>query len=110
MQDPGSRVKDPLTNLLTDLLGSATVHEITPLAGSEVSNIQLHELTNSQRDELAAFVARRRVVVFRFAVIAGLLRSLTSPSDQRFADQSAEWLRSWTSYFGRAFASALADR
>ena len=68
-EDPGSRVKDPLTNPLTNLLGSATVNEITPLAGSDVSGIQLSQLTDAQRDELAVFVARRRVVVFRSAAV-----------------------------------------
>ena len=88
-EDPGARVKDPLTNPLTNLLGQATVNEITPLAGSDVSGIQLSQLTDAQRDELAVFVARRRVVVFR---------------DQNFGEQNHDFFRNWVSYFGRASA------
>lgn len=83
-EDPGSRIKDQGLNSL--LSTASHIGEITPLAGSEVMGIQLSKLTPEQRDELAVFVARRKVVVFR---------------DQDFADQSADFFRNWVSYFGR---------
>ncbi|GMF26403.1 unnamed protein product [Phytophthora fragariaefolia] len=48
-----------------NLLKDATVTHLAPKIGTELSGIQLHELTDAQRDELALLVAHRGVVFFR---------------------------------------------
>ncbi|KAF4028513.1 TfdA family Taurine catabolism dioxygenase TauD [Phytophthora infestans] len=48
-----------------NLLADATVTHLEPKIGTEISNLQLHELTDSQKDELALLVAQRAVVFFR---------------------------------------------
>lgn len=68
-------------------LNDATVANLTPRFGAEVSGIQLHKLNSTERQQLALFVAQRGVVAFR---------------DQDFQDQSPEWmLQDWGSFFGR---------
>ena len=51
---------------------------MTPNIGTEVRGIQLSQLTDKQKDEMALYVAERGVVVFR---------------DQDFVDQGIEWLK-----------------
>ena len=60
--------------------------DLTPLMGSEVSGIQLSSLHAPGRDQLALFVAQRKVVVFR---------------DQDFADLPIPEALSFGRYFGR---------
>ena len=60
--------------------------DMTPNIGTEVRGIQLSQLTDKQKDEIALYVAERGVVVFR---------------DQDFVDQGIEWLKEFGSYFGR---------
>jgi sulfonate dioxygenase len=48
-----------------NLLADATVKHLEPKVGTELSGIQLHELTDTQRDELALLVAQRGVVFLR---------------------------------------------
>jgi sulfonate dioxygenase len=50
---------------LKNLLANATVKHLEPKIGTELSGIQLHELTDTQRDELALLVAQRGVVFLR---------------------------------------------
>lgn len=50
---------------LQNLLKDATVTHLAPKIGTELSGIQLHELTDAQRDELALLVAQRGVVFLR---------------------------------------------
>ncbi|ODN94328.1 hypothetical protein L198_05185 [Cryptococcus wingfieldii CBS 7118] len=60
---------------------------LTPKIGSEVHGVQLSQLDERAKSQLALFVAQRGVVVFR---------------DQDFIDQDPEWqLHSWGSTFGR---------
>ena len=40
-------------------------HNISPYLGTEVTGVQLSELSAEGRDELALFVAERKVVIFR---------------------------------------------
>jgi sulfonate dioxygenase len=47
---------------LKNLLEHATVRHIAPKIGTELSGIQLHELTDAQKDELALLTAQRGVV------------------------------------------------
>ncbi|KAI5448906.1 hypothetical protein NCC49_006022 [Naganishia albida] len=70
-----------------EFLKNATVHDLTPRFGAEVSGIQLHLLSPREKQQLALFVAQRGVVAFR---------------DQDFQDQQPEWmLNEWGSFFGR---------
>lgn len=48
-----------------NLLANATLTHLAPKIGTEISGIQLHELTDAQKDELALLVAHRGVVFFR---------------------------------------------
>lgn len=50
--------------LFPDLLpaGKADVEQITPGIGSEVHGVQLSQLTTEGKDQLALFVAQRKVV------------------------------------------------
>ncbi|KAJ8579014.1 hypothetical protein ON010_g181 [Phytophthora cinnamomi] len=48
-----------------NLLADATVTHLEPKIGSEISGLQLHELTDAQKDELALLIAQRGVVFFR---------------------------------------------
>lgn len=48
-----------------NLLENATVTHLAPKIGTEISGVQLHELTDAQRDELALLIAQRGVVFFR---------------------------------------------
>ncbi|QUC17250.1 uncharacterized protein UV8b_01491 [Ustilaginoidea virens] len=62
------------------------VSHLTPTIGSEVSGIQLSSLTAAGKDELAHFVAKRKVVAFR---------------NQDFADLPIQDALRFGSYFGR---------
>jgi hypothetical protein len=42
--------------------GQAKVDEITPFIGSEVHGVQLSKLSKAGKDQLALYVAQRRVV------------------------------------------------
>ncbi|KAL2008791.1 hypothetical protein VTN00DRAFT_6985 [Thermoascus crustaceus] len=64
----------------------AHVEELTPSIGSEVRGVQLSQLTNAGKDQLALFVAQRKVVVFR---------------DQDFAHLPIEKALEFGGYFGR---------
>lgn len=59
---------------------------LTPTIGSEVKGIQLSALGNGAKDELALYVAQRKVVAFR---------------DQDFADLPISEALEYGSYFGR---------
>ncbi|KAL2177088.1 uncharacterized protein P884DRAFT_329905 [Thermothelomyces heterothallicus CBS 202.75] len=71
-------------NLLPE--GTVKVTHLTPTIGTEVRGIQLSQLSNAGKDELARFVAERKVVAFR---------------DQDFADLPIEKALEFGSYFGR---------
>ncbi|ETI37203.1 hypothetical protein F441_16614 [Phytophthora nicotianae CJ01A1] len=60
-EDRGLKADPTFKNLLKD----ATVTHLAPKIGTELSGIQLHELTDAQRDELALLVSHRGVVFFR---------------------------------------------
>lgn len=63
-----------------------SVTHLTPTIGSEISGVQLSSLSSAGKDELAHFVAKRKVVAFR---------------NQDFADLSIEQVLQYGSYFGR---------
>ncbi|KAK3903286.1 putative alpha-ketoglutarate-dependent sulfonate dioxygenase [Staphylotrichum tortipilum] len=66
--------------------GVASVVDLTPTIGTEVRGVQLSTLSNAGKNELARFVAQRKVVAFR---------------DQDFAELSIEKALEYGSYFGR---------
>ncbi|RAQ99404.1 alpha-ketoglutarate-dependent taurine dioxygenase [Stemphylium lycopersici] len=70
----------------SNLLQGAQVSDLTANIGAEVHGIQLSTLTNVQKDELALFVAQKKVVAFR---------------DQDFADLSIKHALDIGGYFGR---------
>ncbi|KZW02620.1 TauD-domain-containing protein [Exidia glandulosa HHB12029] len=84
--DPGARAlqhADPRA-----FIANATrISDITPHLGTEIDGVQLTQLDNDGRDELALLVAQRGLVVFR--------------NQQEFLDRGADWYREWGSYFGR---------
>ncbi|KAJ4300559.1 hypothetical protein N0V88_003238 [Collariella sp. IMI 366227] len=71
-------------NLLPE--GVVSVTNLTPTIGTEVRGIQLSTLSNAGKDELARFVAERKVVAFR---------------GQDFANLSIEKALEYGAYFGR---------
>ncbi|RAH66946.1 TauD/TfdA dioxygenase family protein [Aspergillus aculeatinus CBS 121060] len=72
----------------SDLLpkDKAQVDDLTPSIGSEVRGVQLSQLTKEGKDQLARFVAQRKVVAFR---------------DQNFAHLPIDKALEWGGYFGR---------
>jgi sulfonate dioxygenase len=63
-----------------------SVTDLTPTIGTEVRGVQLSTLSAAGKDELARFVAERKVVAFR---------------DQDFADLPIEEALAYGEYFGR---------
>ncbi|KAF8898455.1 TauD-domain-containing protein [Infundibulicybe gibba] len=84
--DPGSRALAH-SNPRAFLDNATSVVELTPNLGTEVRGINLAELDNSSRDQLALEVARRGLVVFR--------------DQQDFIDRGPDFYREWGSHFGR---------
>ncbi|KAK6204636.1 oxidoreductase activity protein [Scheffersomyces amazonensis] len=62
-KDPGLKADPALPNLLKK--GVVTTKNITPKLGTEVRGIQISELTEEGKNELALYVAQRGLVVFR---------------------------------------------
>ena len=83
--DRGLDVKDKSK---PNLLGvpNATFTRLTPRIGTEIKGLQLSELSDIQKDELALLLAERGVVVFR---------------DQDFKDIGAEKQKAFGEYFGK---------
>lgn len=84
-KDPGLKADANLSNLFPKDQGNYKVEELTPKFGSEVKGIQLSELTDAGKNDLALFVAQRGVVVFR---------------EQDLADKGVEFNVEFGEYFG----------
>ncbi|KAL6710865.1 hypothetical protein ACN47E_007922 [Coniothyrium glycines] len=69
-----------------NLLKDAKVDDLTANIGAEVHGVQLSKLTDAGKDELALFVAQKKVVAFR---------------DQDFADLPIKDALNFGGYFGR---------
>ncbi|KAL1837732.1 hypothetical protein VTJ49DRAFT_3448 [Mycothermus thermophilus] len=82
--DHGKDADPTYPNLLPK--DKVTVTHLTPTIGTEVRGIQLSQLSNAGKDELARFVAERKVVAFR---------------DQDFKDLPIEKALEFGGYFGR---------
>ncbi|ORY59742.1 uncharacterized protein BCR38DRAFT_488758 [Pseudomassariella vexata] len=78
--------KDADTSYPELLPEAAAVTHLTPTIGTEVRGVQLSSLSNAGKDQLARFVAERKVVAFR---------------GQDFADLSIQRALDFGAYFGR---------
>jgi sulfonate dioxygenase len=68
------------------LAPGVTANDLTPTIGTEVAGVQLSKLSSAGKDQLARFVAQRKVVAFR---------------DQDFADLPIGEALEYGRYFGR---------
>lgn len=78
--------KDADTSLPELLPAGAEVTDLTPTIGTEVRGVQLSSLSDAGKDQLARFVAERKVVAFR---------------NQDFKDLSIPDALKFGGYFGR---------
>jgi len=69
-----------------DLFSGGSIKKLTPTTGSEVTGVQLSQLSAAGKDQLALLVAQRKVVAFR---------------DQNFADLPLDIALEFGNYFGR---------
>ena len=60
--DPGTRADPKKPHLLNP---NVTTRNISPYLGTEISGVQISELTKEGLDELALFTAERKVLIFR---------------------------------------------
>jgi len=85
-EDPGHRAlshQDPVSFLRN----ASRAQEITPSFGSEVDGVNLAKLSSDERDQLALFVARRGLVVFR--------------NQEEFINSESNSYLEWGRHFGR---------
>ncbi|KAI9053011.1 hypothetical protein LZ554_003281 [Drepanopeziza brunnea f. sp. 'monogermtubi'] len=82
-RDHGLDADSTYPDLLAD---GVTTNDLTPTIGTEVSGVQLSTLSNAGKDQLARFVAERKVVAFR---------------DQDFADLPINEALDYVRYFGK---------
>ncbi|SCU92315.1 LADA_0F15786g1_1 [Lachancea dasiensis] len=86
-EDPALRADPSLPNLFPKYEESKViVKKLTPKLGSEIRGLQLSQLSDPEKDELALFVAQRGVVVFR---------------DQDFAQHGPKFASDYGRYFGK---------
>lgn len=83
--DPGSRANQALPNLLPKE-GNFNVKRVTPKLGTEITGVQLSQLDDNGKDELALLVAQRGVVIFR---------------NQDFASHGPGFATKYGEHFGR---------
>ena len=83
--DRGTKADKAKPNLLSQNNTNLKVTKLTPVIGTEIKGLQLSELSDIQKDELALLIAERGVVVFR---------------DQNFKDIGAEKQKTFGQYFG----------
>lgn len=80
------RAKNADPSLKDVLPAGSSIQHLTPKIGSEVSGIQLTQLSDAGKDQLALLVAQRKVLAFH---------------DQDFADLPIQEALDYGSYFGR---------
>jgi sulfonate dioxygenase len=86
VDDRGHHADPAKPNLLSKENGALKASKITPRVGTEIIGLQLSQLTDDARDELALLIAERGVVVFR---------------DQDFKDIGPRKQKAFGQYFGR---------
>ncbi|KAG7664160.1 uncharacterized protein J8A68_002298 [[Candida] subhashii] len=82
--DPALRADKELSNLLPKD-AEIEVNNLSPKLGTEISGVQLSELTDAGKDELALLASQRGVLVFR---------------DQDFISKGPKYLTEYTKHFG----------
>lgn len=86
-EDPGLRGDPEFSNLLSQGIdGQVTLKKITPKLGTEISGIQLSQLSDASKDDLALLVAQRGIVVFR---------------DQDFSSNGPQFVVDYAKHFGK---------
>lgn len=83
--DPALRANKDLINLFPEN-GKFETNNISPKLGTEIKGIQLSQLSDEAKDELALFAAQRGVLVFR---------------DQDFLAKGADYISKYVNYFGK---------
>ncbi len=83
--DRGLVAKKEKPNLLSKDAPDLKVTKLTPVIGTEIRGLQLSQLNDQQKDELALLIAERGIVVFR---------------DQDFKDIGIEKQKEFGRYFG----------
>jgi hypothetical protein len=63
--DAGARAKKPGPTKKSLFDAASKVEDLTAHIGTEIHGLQLKDLTNQQRDELALLIAERSIVFFR---------------------------------------------
>ncbi|KAJ7469642.1 alpha-ketoglutarate-dependent taurine dioxygenase [Mycena latifolia] len=81
--DPALRADKRKPNLLTP---TTVMNDITPKMGTVLRNIQLSQLSDQAKDELALLISERKIVAF---------------PDQDFLDAGPEALQKFMDYFGK---------
>ncbi|AJV46489.1 BPK_HP2_G0032770.mRNA.1.CDS.1 [Saccharomyces cerevisiae] len=85
--DPALRADGNFSNLFAkENVGQLKVKKITPKLGLEINGIQLTDLSDAAKDELALLVAQKGVVVFR---------------NQNFADEGSDYVTEYGRHFGK---------
>ena len=84
--DRGLNANKAKPNLFNTNDPNVKVVKLTPRVGTEISGLQLSQLTDVQKDELALLIAERGVVAFR---------------NQDFKDIGVEKQKEFGSYFGK---------
>jgi sulfonate dioxygenase len=84
--DRGIAADKSKSNLLRKDDPKVIATKLTPAVGTEIRGLQLSQLTDPQKDELALLIAERGVVVFR---------------DQDFKDIGPAKQKAFGSYFGK---------
>lgn len=82
-------------HLLSEENPDVTVTRLTPRVGTEIKGLQISQLTDVQKNELALLIAERGVVVFR---------------DQDFKDIGPVRQKEFASYFGRLHVHVSTNR
>lgn len=82
--DAALRANKDLVNLFPEG-GDYETNNISPKLGTEIKGIQLSNLSNEAKDELALLAAQRGVLVFR---------------DQDFLEKGPEFISNYVSYYG----------
>lgn len=85
-KDRGLDADPAKPNLLPKSNPDVKVTKLTPRVGTEITGLQLSQLTDAQKNELALLIAERGVVVFR---------------DQDFKDIGPQKQKEFGQYFGR---------
>ncbi|KAJ6555029.1 TauD-domain-containing protein [Mycena vulgaris] len=81
--DPALRADKQKPNLLTS---AAVVEDITPKMGTVLRNVQLTQLSDRAKDELALLISERKIVAF---------------PDQDFIEAGPEYQQKFMDYFGK---------